>query len=93
MTTCRVPQSADTPYSNVSMPIQYPQDTWFEQLWPEQGSWVLLRGGWGYGPHNRIPYVFYVDQWLGLAPAGAPEAWQRWEASGRTPPRQPGLAR
>ena len=38
------------------------QDTWFEQSFPPLGSWVVVSGSPGYGPHNDNPQTFYVNR-------------------------------
>lgn len=60
------------------------QDTWFEGEWPAQGSWVVVSGGTGYGPHNHNPQVFYVGR-----------IHATWDGSTRRRPparRKPGIA-
>lgn len=63
----------------IRWPTGYTQDTWFHFNWPRAGSTVLLRGSTGWGPHNRNPEVFYVnqDQLLDLLPPGAMAAVER----------------
>jgi hypothetical protein len=39
-----------------------PQQVWFEQAFPPQGSWVVVSGSTGYGPHNQNPQTFYVHR-------------------------------
>ena len=36
------------------------QDTWFWSMRPSQGSYLLVRGSVGWGPHNRNPNVLYL---------------------------------
>lgn len=57
----------------------YQQDTWFKGWHPEAGSWLLLRGSTGWGPHNRNPHVFYVNpgDLVYAAPRGARAAADR----------------
>lgn len=64
------------------------QDTWFESAWPAQGSWVVVSGSTGYGPHNHNPRVFYVEQIHAIAPAGSLEAWNRCTERGWQPPEE-----
>lgn len=73
-------------YLDTAVVPMYRQDTWFEKLFPAQGSWVLLRGRSGYGPHNNNPRVFFVNAWLDVAPPDAPNAWARCQAANWTPP-------
>jgi len=37
------------------------QDTWFHGWRATSGTFVVLAGSTGYGPHNRNPNVFYVN--------------------------------
>ncbi|MEU6005049.1 hypothetical protein [Streptomyces sp. NPDC047453] len=55
------------------------QDTWFEGWVPRPGSFILLRGSVGYGPHNNNPKVLYVGPGgvHSTASADALSAWQR----------------
>ncbi len=56
----------------------YFQDAWFEGWHVPSGAFVLVTGNVGWGPHNQIQNVLYVDrgQVFGWAPASAPGAWQ-----------------
>ncbi|MGW4647201.1 hypothetical protein [Kitasatospora sp. NPDC004289] len=58
------------------------QDAWFKGWHVPPGAFVLVTGGVGWGPHNRIEGVLYVEpgQTYGWAPATAPAAWQRQQA-------------
>lgn len=58
------------------------QDAWFYTWYPSQGSYVVIVGRVGYGPHNGDPNVVYVDQngVIGSAPAETPAAWRRHRA-------------
>lgn len=62
------------------------QDAWFWYFWPAPGSTLLVVGAVGFGPHNRNPAVFYVEDGgvLAAAPPGAQAAWQRRQAAGHT---------
>jgi len=55
------------------------QDAWFAGRQEHPGHYLLLRGGVGWGPHNRNPRVLYVSPGDVLAslPGSAPRAWQR----------------
>lgn len=54
------------------------QDTWFWHWHVPPGAYVLVRGGSGFGPHNRNPNVLYVERGdvLAWVPSGAPAAWR-----------------
>ena len=55
------------------------QDTWFEGWQARPGVYVVVRGGTGWGPHNRNPHVFFVAPHgvIGWVPGAAPRAWAR----------------
>ncbi len=58
------------------------QDAWFEGWHVPPGAYVLVTGDVGYGPHNGIVNVLYVNYGdvFGWTPAAAPHAWRarRW---------------
>lgn len=54
------------------------QDTWFEGWVPQPGSFLLVRGSVGYGPHNNNPTVLYIGSG-GVHSTAAPNAWSAWQ--------------
>lgn len=65
----------------------YRQDTWFHRLWPAVGSWIVVRHGSAWGPHNRNPHVLYVNELGAVAAPAAPQAWQRCVMRSWQPPQ------
>lgn len=55
------------------------QDTWFWRWHATQGSYVLIIGRTGWGPHNANPQTLYVhpEDLLMTLSGEAPAAWQR----------------
>ncbi|WP_406527591.1 hypothetical protein [Streptomyces sp. I8-5] len=61
------------------------QDTWFHGGVPcSTGTFVLLGGSVGYGPHNNNPRVLYVNpaDVLGTASAKSLKAWRKQNRQG-----------
>lgn len=54
------------------------QDAWFWDRHVPPGSYLLLRGAVGFGPHNGNPNVLYVQpqEVHRMLPAHAPAVWQ-----------------
>ncbi|WP_405590400.1 hypothetical protein [Streptomyces sp. NBC_01190] len=54
------------------------QDAWFWNWHIPPGSYLLVRGGAGYGPHNNNPNVLYVrpEEVHRVLPGHAPAVWQ-----------------
>lgn len=58
------------------------QDAWFAAWYPAPGTYVVVDGNVGYGPHNGNSDVLFVDRGgiVGSAPADAPAASRRHQA-------------
>lgn len=54
------------------------EDAWFWNRHIPPGSYLLVRGAVGFGPHNNNPNVLYVQpqEVHRILPAQAPAAWQ-----------------
>ncbi len=55
------------------------QDSWFWRWRGADGTYVLVSGRTGWGPHNSNPQTFYIHpgQLLATVSGDAPAAWQR----------------
>lgn len=53
------------------------QDTWFWGWQAKTGVYVVIRGGTGWGPHNRNPAVMYVEH-EGVLDVIDPRALRSW---------------
>jgi hypothetical protein len=51
--------------------------SWFWWQEVRTGSFALVRGSFGHGPHENDPNVFYVDKVLHLLPPGTDQAVDR----------------